>query len=87
MFAFNKSHMNQAVKTKLIKAIVSTKKRGHVHHVNNRKGNAFLAVRVAPSGLIVVTDQKGRNVKNDLLAWNDTRTFNHYIFNNLSNLY
>jgi len=79
--------MNQAVKTKLIKAIVSTKKRGHVHHVNNRKGNAFLAVRVAPSGLIVVTDQKGRNVKNDLLAWNDTRTFNHYIANNLSNLY
>lgn len=75
--------MNQSVKTKILKAIVSTKKRGHVHHVNNKKGFAFLAVRVAPSGLILVTDQKGRNIKNDLLAWNDTRTFKHYIFNNL----
>lgn len=79
--------MNQVVKAKLLKAIVATKKYGHVHHVLNRKGHAFLAVRIAPSGLILVTDKKGNNVKNALLSWSNTVTFRNYIFNNLSTLY
>jgi len=87
MFSFNKSHMNSAVKSKLLKAIILTKKYGHVNHVLNKKGYAFLAVRIAPSGLISVTDQKGNNVKKHLLSWRNTVTFRNFIHNNLSNFY
>lgn len=87
MFSFNKSHMNTAVKSKLLKAIISTKKYGHVNHVLNKKGHAFLSVRIAPSGLVLVQDQKGNNVKKHLLSWRNTVSFRNFIHNNLSNLY
>lgn len=85
--AFNRSHMNSSVKLKLIHAIIKVKRGQSTDHVMNKKGQAFLAVRKAPSGLILVTDKNGRNVKNQLTAWKDTRGFNHFIHNNLSNLY
>jgi hypothetical protein len=79
--------MNSSVKLKLIHAIIKVKRGQSTDHVLNKKGQAFLAVRKAPSGLIVVTDKKGRNVKNHLISWKDTRSFHNFIQNNLSNLY
>lgn len=89
-FLFNRSHMNIVTKANILKAIATVKAGRSVEHVRNIKGHAYLAVRKAPSGLVSVTNKAGKSVKNDLLAWNgagSTRTFRHYIHDNVSNLY
>lgn len=88
MSNFNKSHLNVTVKAKILKAICTVKRRGGVEHVHNKKGHAYLAVRIAPNGNILITDKKGRNIKNHLLSWKGaghTKAFYNFIYDNLSN--
>ena len=66
---FNKSHINKTVRKNIIKAMINVIKRGTVDHVENRKGEVYLAVRNAGNGQFYVTDKAGHNVAHCFKAW------------------